>query len=167
MSLLYIDISEFENKGYEKNTLDSAKIWNKRIDSLFQSTLGAHLNSIDNRNGEAASGGTILSAAQIFGEIQPGSAPNGFIFEYGYLPIWTSVGGNSLVYSLSDGFFYWADHSVFNNENKIMVQKSDEELDYSAENIKSALILFSKSDPKDFISDLKNGIHENELDKLD
>jgi hypothetical protein len=166
MQNLYQDMSTFAASGFEPQMIDEARRWNERIDAFMASPLGCHLRSVDTVATPNESGGYLLGTKDIQDEIQPGAAPCGYLFPYGYLPVWSSIGGNVVVYCLGDGSFYWADHISF-SEDRITIPVTYEEIPFSEENIKKGLILVSREPTDKFLARLLRGEYRNQLDGLD
>lgn len=119
--------------------------------------------------GYQASGIHIHSLARMHDENMPDVAPGGYINQFGYLVIGTSVGGNAICFDSNSGNVYWADHVSY-NEWEICYQKRGTEewiyLPFSEENVPKALVLLD-NDIETFLNKLLKDEFEGVLDDLD
>ena len=113
-----------------------------------------------------ASGGSLLNTAAIKNEICE-YVPGTILFPYGYLPIWSSIGGNVLVYGLYNAAFSWVDHCSFVDEETITLPKTYEMISFSQHGIMEALIPVSTDPVETFLMDLQQDRYEAMLDELD
>ena len=129
-------------------------------------------NYIDHLSEYGDSGGSgigLLGSKEIENELSEGSAPCSFIKKHGLIPFGISVGGNCILFHVTTGFIYWADHTSFDDD---MVSFEDKEtgewidLNRSKENDFKALVLLSKK-PDTFLKKLIDGQLQSELDALD
>ncbi len=167
MTELFVDIEEMIASGYESVTVEAATQRNDLIRALLTSPLGAHLRSTSGQDGKPASGGWLLGAAAIKDDIEE-YAPGAVLFPFGYLPVWSSGGGNLVVYGLKEDAFFWAAHDSWDPASgSITIPGTYEEIEFSPTNISRALILISSDPPDRFISDLLSGCYEAVLEELD
>lgn len=137
------------------------------VRQFLASPLAEHLKLIDDSNSEDASGGTLLNTESIKEEIE-NLAPGALIFPFGYLPLWSSVGGNQVVYGLREAAFYWVDYTAFDADNGSMfLQGTNTEVEYNSDNITQGMLLISQDSPEKFLDDLRKGNYEARLDDLD
>ena len=90
--------------GYDSFIINESEQYNEMVDKFYASPIGNHLKSVENCDVESASGGQLLNCEAITEEIR-NLVPGSILFQYGYLPVWSSIGGNALVYSINDKNF--------------------------------------------------------------
>ena len=167
MSKLLTDTSGYREAGFEQATIDVAEARNEMVRQFLESPIGDHLQSMEERDSLDASGGTLLNIASIHEEIT-NSAPGTIVFPLGYLPIWSSIGGNIVVYSVLNETFYWVDHTAFDAHNGTMfLQGTNTEVAYDKDNAANGMLAISRDSPANFIQGLLSGIYEDQLDSLD
>jgi hypothetical protein len=167
MDELLVDIDRMTQAGFDPSTIDGAARRNELMKAVLASPLGDYIRSTAGKEISAASGGRLLGAEAIRREIEeflPGAA----LFPAGYFPIWSSIGGNLIVYGLKEAAFYWAEAGCWHPvDGYIREPRTWQQIEYSSENIPKALIEVSTDSPDAFISDLRSGKYEQYLDSLD
>ena len=167
MSKLLVDTSGYCEAGYEQASIDAVEARNAMVRQFLASPLADHLLSMEDSELLDASGGTLLDVASIREEISS-RAPGAIIFPLGYMPIWTSIGGNVVVYGVRERAFYWVDHTAFDADTGTMfLQGTNNEIEYNQGNATEAMLALSNDMPKEFIEGLLNGDYEDQLDALD
>ena len=107
MTKLFADVDEMRRSGFESVTIEIAESRNEMLKKLLASPLGDHIRSIEDAETTEASGGRLLGLDAVRMEIEE-LAPSSILFPYGYFPIWSSIGGNIIVYGLTQRQFLWA-----------------------------------------------------------
>lgn len=163
---VFKDIKDFQERGFDSASIKEAIEWNGRWKCFLESPIGKFLAEGDPQLLWKNPDYPLLDMKTITRNIDE-LFPDNILFKYGFLPIWTSIGGNSIAYHPDTRAFYWADHgSVFGNEY-VLVPKTYEELPLNLENLMKALIKFSEQDCGTFLRDLRSGKHDEEIEKLD
>lgn len=163
---LLVETEPMVASGYEKATIDAAIQRNTMVERFLASPLGQHLRSIEGADIVEASGGRLLWTPAINEEIDEFD-PCALLFPHGYLPIWTSIGGNAIVYCLNEAAFFWADHTSWIRDDSVMLPGTNHELPFTDENIPKGLLQLSTDTPGEFLADLRNGVYTDRLNELD
>lgn len=163
---LLVEIEPMAAAGFEQSTIDAAIQRNIMVERFLASPLGPHLRSIEGADISEASGGRLLGTSAIKSEIDEYD-PCSLLFPLGYLPIWTSIGGNAIVYGLDEGAFFWADHTGWIRGDCVMLPGTNHELPFTNENIPKGLLNLSADPPDTFLADLRNGVYTDRLNELD
>ena len=167
MSKLLTDTSGYREAGYEQATIDVAEARNEMVRQFLESPMGGHLLSMEECDSLDASGGTLLNTESIHEEISNG-APGSIVFPLGYLPVWSSIGGNIVVYGIREETFYWVDHTAFDADTGTMfLQGTNTEIAYDKDNAAEGMLAISRDSPASFIEGLLSGVYEAQLDSLD
>lgn len=152
--------------GYEQATIDAALQRNAMVQRFLDSPLGQHLRSIEGADITEASDGRLLGTPAIREEIDE-LDPCALLFPHGYLPIWTSIGGNAIVYGLLEQTFFWAGHSTWVRNCCVLEPATNNELPFTTENIPKGLLVISTDSPERFLTDLREGAYTERLNELD
>ena len=163
---LLVDTEPMIASGYEQATIDAAIQRNTMVERFSASALGQHLRSMEGSDISEASGGRLLGTPAIKEEIDE-LDPCALLFPYGYLPVWTSIGGNAIVYGLNEQAFFWADHTSWIRDDSVILPGTNQELPFTAENIPKGLIELSNDTPDNFLADLRSGHYTDRLNELD
>jgi len=164
--LPYRDIKQMREDGYDASTIEEAESFNARWDALFASPIGIYLRQEAPRDVEIASGVRLLPIEAIAECVQE-LVPDKILFDAGYIPIASSVGGNCLAYDPRTSMFYWADRSCVNSTEYLYTPNDYAEMPFSEGNLKKALIFVSDAPVSEFIQRLRSGEYEQQLDALD
>ena len=165
--MLLTDTASMRSSGFDPSTIEEAEARNRMIDAFLKSPIGDHLRSTEGKEIEIASGGRLLGADAIKDEVTE-CEPGAFLLPRGYIPVWSSIGGNLVVYGLEAGHFYWADRGGWNPDGGIItIPETYETIPFTEEDVPRALIEVSDDPPSKFIDDLKAGSYEERFDELD
>ena len=103
-------------------------------------------------------------------ENAPEVSPGGYLNEYGFWVIATTIGGNAIVVSETESAIHFADHTSYCDDE---VSFEDHEgtgewidLPISAEAVRRSLFTLAES-PADFLSKARSGELSNILDEID
>lgn len=96
MTELLADIDLMRSSGFDPSTIEDSEARNALILRFLASPIGDHIRSIEGAETISASGGCLLGSAAIKDEISEYD-PSAFLFPRGFLPIWSSFGGNVVV----------------------------------------------------------------------
>ena len=93
--------------------------------------------------------------------------PDAILFQFGLLPVWTSIGGNVIAYHPDTRAFYWADHGCVFGWKCVLIPRTFQELPLNFENLMRVLVNFSTEECGLFLRNLRDGVYEAEIEKLD
>ena len=167
MSSLLVDLQQMRESGFDPSTIESSAKRNESVQLFLDSPIGDHLRSIENAESTSASDGNLMTADDVKLEIEE-LAPSQILFPLGFCPIWSSLGGNVIVYSLEHNAFYWADHTSFSpDEGTVMDPETYDELPFTPENVLAVMRKISDDPPEQFLLALKRGDYTEQLEGLD
>jgi hypothetical protein len=162
-----IDTARMRDAGFDPATITAAEERNRCFERLLDSPLGDHLRTREAMGDSEVAGGTLLGSATIVEEATQRS-PAAYLLHLGYCPLWTSIGGNVLLYDSTDRSFRWADHESFTGIGEdVTVPIEYRDLPWSEDNARQATILISRDAPERFLRDLCSGQYDDRLDELD
>jgi hypothetical protein len=160
------DINELRTRGYDSSSIENAIEWNQRWEGFMASPVAPFLSYGDPKELWKRPSTPLLDMDSIARNVQE-LVPDAVLFKFGFLPVWTSIGGNVIAYHPETRAFYWADHEcVFGNEC-VLVPKSYKELPLNFENLMQALIKFSSEECGAFLCNLRDGIYDEDIEMLD
>lgn len=160
------DINELRAKGYDPSSIDEAMEWNVRWDAFLNSSIGPFLATGDSQELWKHPDGPLLDLEAVARNVQE-LAPDAILFKHGFLPVWTSIGGNVIAYHPETKAFYWADHDCIFSDDCVLVPKTYEELPLTFDNLMRALVKLSEEDCGTYLRKLRDGFYDAELEKLD
>jgi hypothetical protein len=168
-SRLGYDIGSMQQNGFDPSIIEEHQAFNDKLEaSLIHPDVSKYLSNLTTENIYTASGVRVLTIDAIKEEIQQ-LAPSSFLFQYGYLPIASSIGGNVVCLHVPTNRVVWADHDSFGGEEisfQNRVTKEWEYIPFSPDNIEKALVPLA-ADLKTFLSDLLDDKLQKQLDELD
>ena len=168
-SRLGYDIGSMQQNGFDPSIIEEHQTFNDRLEAaISHPDVSEYLTGLTTENVYSASGVRVLTIDSIKEEIQQ-LAPSSFLFQYGYLPIASSIGGNVVYLHMPTNRVIWANHDSFCGEEisfQNRVTKKWEYIPFSPDNIEKALVPLA-ADLKTFLSDLLDDKLEQQLDKLD
>ncbi len=159
------DIDVLKEMGCELAVIQKAEAWNTKWKAFLACPMGPHLAYGDpdplwkRQDGPKVSLDWIAQNAQ-------GSAPYTVLFEFGFLPVSTTRGGNVIAYHPETQAFYWAFHESFFHE-KVMVPKTFELLPLDKQGLMRALVKLSDAECGFFLRDLRDGLYAAKLAELE
>jgi hypothetical protein len=160
------NISELRASGYDPSSIEDAMRWNERWEAFLASPIATFLAYGDPQELWKHPDAPVLDIDSIARNVQE-LAPDAILFKFGLLPVWTSIGGNSIAYHPESAAFYWADHECIFGDECVLVPKTYEELPLNFENLMKAIIRLSTEQCGTFLRNLRDGLYDAELRKLD
>ena len=160
------DIGELRAKGYDPSSIEDAMQWNARWETLLASPIAPFLSCGDPQELWRSSETPLLDLDTIARNVQE-LVPDTILFRFGFLPIWTSIGGNVMAYHTDTRAFYWADHECVFGDDCILVPKTYQQLPVNFENVMRMLVKFSTEECGMFLRNLRDGVYDAEIEKLD
>jgi len=140
--------------------------WNARWEAWLSSPIAPYLRYGDSQKLWKHPEGPMLDLDSIARSVQE-LAPHAVLFKFGFLPVWTSIGANVVAYHPETEAFYWAHHESIFGFEKVMVPGTYEMLPLNHENLMKALIKFSAEECGTFLRNLRDGLYDGDLEKLD
>lgn len=141
---VFNDIDALREMGCATSIIDEATEWNAKWRAFLACPMGPYLAYGDPEALWRRPAGPMVSLDSIAQHAQ-GSAPYTVLFKFGFLPVWTSAGGNVIAFHPETRAFYWAHHEQFFHE-QVAVPKTHELLPLNCENLMRALIKLSDED---------------------
>ena len=167
--LLRYDIASMQQNGFDPSIVREHQGFNDKLESAFRHPdVSEYLSDLTAENIYFASGVRVLTLDSIKQEIQQ-LEPGALLFQYGYLPIASSIGGNIICFHLPTNQVVWADHGSFGTEEISFENRLTGEWEYipfSPENIQRALVPLA-TNLEAFLFDLLTDKMEKHLDELD
>jgi hypothetical protein len=160
------DINELRARGYDPSSIDEAIQWNARWQGLLASAMAPFLTYGDPDELWRSPGTPLLDLDTIARKVEE-LVPDAILFEFGFLPIWTSTGGNVIAYHPASQAFYWADHVCVFGDESVLLPKTYQELPLTPENLMKALVKLSTEECGTYLRNLRDGHYDADLDKLD
>ena len=164
---VFKDIKELQERGYDSASIEEATEWNARWNFILESPISKFLAEGDSQVLWENPEFPLIDINTIARCVQGESCPDNVLFKFGFLPIWTSIGGNLIAYHPETSAFYWADHECVSGSEYISLPKTYEELPLNFENLMKTIVKFSEQDCASFLLDLRDGKHDAEIKKLD
>ncbi len=161
---VFNNIDALREMGCSPSILEEATQWNIKWKAFLAGPMGPYLAYGDPEVLWKRRDGPLVSIDCIAQRVL-GSPADSVLFKFGFLPIWTSRGGNVIAFHPETQAFYWAHHEQFFHD-KLMVPKSDELLPLNLENLMKALIRLSDEDCGTYLHGLRDGRYEAELAKV-
>src|SRR4030095_8663868 len=96
---VFKDIDQLCASGYDPSSVDEAAQWNAQWQAFLASPIGPFLSSGDPPELWKHPNGPLLDMDSIARNAHE-LVPDGVLFKFGFLPIWTSIGGNVIAYHL-------------------------------------------------------------------
>ncbi len=159
------NIDALQELGAAPSILEEATQWNIKWKASLASPMGPYLAYGDPQVLWKRPDGPLVSLESIAQRVS-GSPPDSILFNFGFLPVWASGGGNVIAFHPETQAFYWAHHEQFFPE-KVMVPKTYELLPLNHENLMRALTRLSDEDCGTYLRGLRDGRYEAELAKLE
>jgi hypothetical protein len=163
---IFKDISELRACGYDDASIQEAMQWNEQWKVILASPIGRFLRNGDPQQLWNKPNTPLLDVNTLARHVQE-LVPDNVLFKFGFLPVWTSVGGNVIAYHPATMAFYWADHACVSSTETVLLPKSYKELPLTAENLMNALVKLSDEDCGAYLRNLRDGKYDSELDQLD
>jgi len=163
---VFKNIDQLRASGYDQSSVDEAAQWNAQWEAVLASPIGSFLSSGDSQELWKRPGAPLLDIDSIARNAKE-LVPDAVLFKFGFLPIWTSIGGNVIAYHPDTQAFYWADHSRIFGTETVMLPKTYEELPLTTENLMRVLLRLSDEDCGTYLRNLRDGKYDAEIDKLD
>jgi len=160
------DINELRARGYDPSSIENAMEWNQRWEAFLASPIAPFLAYGDPEELWKQPGTPMLDMDSIARNVQE-LAPHAILFKFGLIPVWTSIGGNVIAYHPDTQAFYWADHECVFGDECVLVPKSYKKLPLNFENLLQALVKFSTEECGTFLRNLRSGVYDGEMEKLD
>jgi hypothetical protein len=160
------DIDDMRRAGYDRSVIEDAEAENNRWRSLLSSLIGSYLREGAPEEMQYVSGIRLLPVTIIAERVRD-LAPEKILFEEGYVPIASSIGGNCLAYDPASEEFVWADRTCVPGYHCLRMPKTYQELTYSPDNLRKVLISVSNDPPDKFIGDMRRGEYQETFDTLD
>lgn len=163
---IFKNISELRASGYDPSSLAEALRWNEQWEALLASPIAPFLSAGDPQELWKRPETPLLDMTTLARNVQ-NLVPDALLFKFGFLPLWSSIGGNVIAYHPGTQAFYWADHSrVFSTET-VLLPKTYEELPLTPENLMRALVRLSDEECGAYLRNLRDGKYDSEIDRLD
>ena len=163
---VFRDIEDMQSRGYDPSTIAEAHEWNAKWECLLASPIGRHLRYGDDDELWDHPDGPFLDMDEIARRVTE-IAPDGYLFEFGMLPVWSSIGGNAIAYDPETKAFYWADHTRIYCDEHVELPETYEQLPLTRANLFKAMLLFSTENCSVFLRELHDGVHDARIDDLD
>ena len=160
------DINELVARGYDPASIQDAIRWNARWEPFLASPISPFLSYGDPQELWKHQLGPLLDLDSIARNVQE-LVPDAILFRFGFLPVWNSIGGNAIAYHPDTAAFYWADHECVSNDEYVLIPKTYEELPLNFESLMRALVKFSPEECGTFLRNLRDGVYDAEIEKLD
>ena len=152
--------------GYDRSVIEDAEAENTQWEKLLSSPIGSYLQEGAPEEMQYVSGIRLLPMTLVAERVRE-LAPDKILFDEGYVPIASSIGGNCLAYDPSSEEFVWADRTCVPGYHCLRMPKTYRDLPYSPENLRKVLISVSKDPPDKFIGDMRRGDYQETFDALD
>ncbi len=160
------NISELRARGYDPSSIEDATQWNARWEAFLASPIAPFLAYGDPQELWKHPETPLLDLDSIARHVQE-LAPDAILFRFGFLPVWTSIGGNVIAYHPDTRSFYWADHECVFGDECVLVPKTYQQLPLNFDNLMQALGKFSTEDCGTFLRNLRDGVYDQEIERLD
>lgn len=160
------DISQLRASGYDPSSVEAAIRWNEQWEVFLASLIGPFLSAGDPQELWKRPEVPLLDMETLARNAQD-LIPDAVLFKFGFLPVWTSVGGNVVAYHPDTKAFYWADHACVFSTECVLLPTTYEELPLTPENLMKALVRLSDEDCGTYLRNLRDGKYDLELDELD
>jgi len=162
---VFKDINQLRASGYDPSTIQEAVRWNEQWEAFLASPIGPFLSNGDPQ--ELWKCQVPLLDTDTLARNAQDLVPDAVLFKFGYLPVWTSVGGNVIAYHPDKKAFYWADHDCIFGTDTVLLPKTYKELPLTPENLMKALVKLSDEECGTYLRNLRDGKYDSEIDKLD
>lgn len=163
---VFKDIKQLRALGYDPSSVEEAVRWNEQWEAFLASPIGPFLSTGDPQELWKRPGIALLDMDTLARNAQE-LVPDAVLFKFGFLPVWTSVGGNVIAYHPDTKAFYWADHDRILGTETVLLPNTYEELPLTPENLMKALVKLSDKECGTFLQNLRDGTYDSEIDKLD
>jgi hypothetical protein len=160
------DINQLRASGYDPSSIEEAVRWNELWEAFLASPIGPFLSSGDPQQLWKGAGGPLLDTDTLARNAQE-LVPDAVLFKFGFLPVWTSIGGSVVAYHPDTKAFYWADHACIFGTETVLLPKTYKELPLTPENLMKALVKLSDEECGTYLRNLRDGKYDLEIDKLD
>ena len=158
---VFSDIDKLRAAGSDPSVIQEATEWNRKWKMFLASPIGPYLDYGDPEELWKRPEGPLLSF-ECVSQNALGSPPCSTLFEFGFLPVWTSHGGNVVAYHPDTQAFYWAHHESFFFK-EVMVPKTHELLPLNYENLMKALVKVSDEECGAYLRSLRDGRYPAEV----
>src|SRR5690349_7520230 len=160
------DINQLRARGYDPSSIEEAAQWNAQWAAFLASPIGPFLSSGDPQELWKHPDAPLLDTETIARNAQE-LVPDAVLFKFGFLPIWTSTGGNVIAYHPDTQAFYWADHGCVFSTETVLLPKTFQKFPLTPENLMRALVRLSDEGCGTYLRNLRDGKYDSEIDKLD
>lgn len=160
------DIKELAANGYDPSSIEEALEWNALWEMFLASPISPFLSYGDPEELWKRSAGPLLNLDSIARNAQE-LVPDAILFRFGFLPVWNSIGGNAIAYHPDTRAFYWADRGCVFNQECVLVPETFQELPLNFENLMRVMVRFSTEECRCFLRNLRDGVYDAEIEKLD
>ncbi|MEO7097952.1 MAG: hypothetical protein ABI162_01225 [Luteolibacter sp.] len=160
------DIDAMRRAGYDRSVIEEAEAENSRWVSLLSSPIGSYFRTGAPEEIQYVSGVRLLPVTVIAERVRD-LAPDKILFEEGFIPIASSIGGNCLAYDPASEEFVWADRTCVPGYHCLRMPKTYQKLTYSSDNLRKVLVAISNDLPEKFIDDMRRGDYQETFDALD